>query len=337
MTTAPQIHRGQFIQSLSEGDQVVEHYRVVRKVVRTSRRGDPYLDFDLVDRTGRINAKIFGQNGSTDVVSMYSDLFEAGDIVRVDGYVEMFNGKPQLIVKRLRLSAEGEVDESLFERASERPLEDMERELADVIGSLENDFVRRLAGAVFGDEEFYKRFLVAPAATRLHHAYRSGLIEHTLSLIAAADRLLPAYPEIDRDTVVGALLFHDCGKTEELGERAGDEYSVEGTMVGHVYLGTRRVERAMDAIPDFPRVLRLQILHCILSHHGSREFGAPVEPASLEAIFVHHLDNLDAKIANARSALASDVDTKSAFTDPSLAGAVFQRYFKGEAFLDPEN
>lgn len=311
---------------------------MVRKVVRTSRRGDQYLDFDLVDRTGRINAKVFGQNGgANDVVATYSDAFGTGDVVRVDGVVEVFNGKLQLIVKRLRRSTTDEVDDRLFERASERPLEDMESELADVIGSLENEFVRKLAGAVFGDQSFYQRFLIAPAATRLHHAYRSGLLEHTLSLIAAANRLLPAYPEIDRDVVISSILFHDSGKTEELGEKAGDEYTVEGTMVGHVYLGARRVERAMDSIPDFPRALRVHILHCVLAHHGSREYGAPIEPASLEALFVHHLDNLDAKIANARSALAADVDAKSPFTDPSLAGAVFQRYFKGESFLDPEN
>jgi 3'-5' exoribonuclease len=323
-------HRGQFIDTLKEGDRVTEHFRVLRKSVKISRTGEPYLDIDLGDRTGSLTARLFQPRQSAgDTVQAFADLFQVGDVIRVSGRVDLFQGRPQMILDKLRLSREDEVAPALFERASERPLDEMEKELRASFEAIEDPMLRAAVVRVFADSAFYRRFLDAPAATRLHHAYRHGLLEHTLSLFRAAESLRACYPDLDWDLVRAGVLFHDIGKTEELGERAGEEYTIDGTLEGHVYLGARRVERAIDSIEGFPEETKRLLLHLVLSHHGEREFGAPIEPATREAVFLHQLDNLDAKLANARETLAADRNGGSAFTDRWASGAVGRRYYKG--------
>lgn len=329
-------HQGQFIDTLKEGDRVTEHYRVVRKSVKTSRTGEPYLDVDLADRTGTLTGRLFQpRQAGGDTVRSFAEIFQVGDAIRVHGRVDMFQGKLQIIVEKLRASRPGEVEDSLFEKASARPLAEMETELLGAIGAVGDTMLRALVERIFDDPDFHVRWAEAPAATRLHHAYRHGLLEHTLSLFRAAEMLLPNYPELDADLVRVGVLLHDIGKTEELGKRAGEEYTVDGTLMGHVYLGARRVERAIESIDGFPDERRRLVLHLVLSHHGEKEFGAPIEPATGEAVFLHHLDNLDAKLANARETMAADRNEAAPFTDLWASGAIGRRYYKGAARAAP--
>lgn len=324
------MHRGQFLDTLSEGDRVLEYYRVTRKSVRQTRRGDHFLDLTLADRTGSIAARLFGGRDEIhDTVQSYAALFKAGDVIRVDGRIDRFQGKLQMLIDKLRYSEPGEIDASLFEKSSERPIAEMEGELKEKIDSIRNRYLRDLVEKVFEDRRVYDRFLTAPAATRVHHAFRHGLIEHTLSMLAAAEALSGVYPELDLDLVRTGILLHDIGKTDELGEKAGDEYTVAGTLEGHIHIGARWADRAMDRIDGFPDELRVQVIHLILSHHGEKEFGSPVVPASREAVFLHQLDNMDAKLANARETLRADRNGGSPFTDPGASGAVYRRYYKG--------
>lgn len=330
MSVENQYHQGQFLGTLSEGDRVTEHYRVVRKSVKTSRAGEPYLDIDLADKTGVITARLFKpRHTAGDPVATFASLFKVGDTIRVSGRVDLFQGKLQLIMDKLRISLPEEVDDALFEKASRRPLAEMEEELGSGIGAIGDPALRALAEKVFSDRAFYTRFITAPAATRLHHAYRRGLLEHTISLLRAAELLLPHYPELHADLVRIGVLFHDLGKTEELGERAGEAYTIEGTLEGHIFLGARRIDRAIDSIEGFPDELRRLVLHMILSHHGELEFGSPVLPACAEAVFLSGLDNLDAKLANVRETLESDRNNESPFTDLFASGAIRRKYYKG--------
>lgn len=324
------IHRGQFLDTLSEGDRVLEYYRVTRKSVRQTRRGDHFLDLTLTDRTGSIAARLFGGRDEIhDTVQTYAATFKVGDVIRVDGRVDRFQGKLQLLIDRLRTSEPGDVDFALFEKSSRRPIAEMETELKEKIDTIENVYLRELVEKVFADREIYDRFLTAPAAMRVHHAFRYGLIEHTLSMLAGAEALHPVYPELDLDLVRVGVLLHDIGKTVELGEKAGDDYTVPGTLIGHIYMGSRWADLMMDKIDGFPEELRQQVIHLILSHHGEREFGAPVVPATKEAVFLHQLDNMDAKLANARETLDADRNQGNPFTDPAASGAVYRRYYKG--------
>jgi 3'-5' exoribonuclease len=150
-----------------------------------------------------------------------------------------------------------------------------------------------------------EKLRIWPAAQTVHHAYRSGFLEHILSVARSALTLAAAYGA-NQDLLTAGALLHDIGKLEELAYDRSTSYSREGNLVGHVTLGTMMVRAAMVSIPDFPEVLRTQIEHLIVSHHGHKEFGAPVEPMTIEAMILSAADDLDAKINQVRQALAED-------------------------------
>ncbi len=150
-----------------------------------------------------------------------------------------------------------------------------------------------------------EKLRIWPAAQTVHHAYRGGLLEHILSVARSALTLGAAYGA-DQDLLTAGALLHDIGKLEELEYDRATSYTREGNLVGHVTLGTMMVRAAVDAMPDFPDVLRTQIEHLIVSHHGHKEFGAPVEPMTIEAMILSAADDLDAKINQVRQALAED-------------------------------
>ena len=156
--------------------------------------------------------------------------------------------------------------------------------------------LRALLENFFGDAEFREKFAAAPAAMRNHHAYLGGLLEHTVSVARLAESLLAQRPELDADLLRAGVLLHDAGKVEELAAGAALHYTDAGYLLGHVALGALMVECRAARVKDFPGRTRLLLLHLLLSHHGRREFGSPVLPATAEALALHHLDNLDAKV-----------------------------------------
>jgi 3'-5' exoribonuclease len=136
----------------------------------------------------------------------------------------------------------------------------------------------------------------APAAKQLHHAWLGGLLEHVVSLLTLADRVAPHYPLLDRDLLLTGVILHDIGKVRELSWEIGFEYTVEGSLLGHIQIGTALTERAIDSLPNFPPRLKTLVLHMILSHHGKLEFGSPKLPMIPEALALSFLDDLDAKM-----------------------------------------
>ena len=136
----------------------------------------------------------------------------------------------------------------------------------------------------------------APAAKSMHHAFLGGLLEHTLSVLAMAEKACAHYQELNRDLVVAGVLLHDVGKTAELTYQRSFGYSDAGNLIGHISMETEWITGTAAAIPDFPEELRLQILHLVLSHHGKLEYGSPVLPKTPEALLLHYLDDLDGKL-----------------------------------------
>ena len=141
-----------------------------------------------------------------------------------------------------------------------------------------------------------------PAAKTIHHAYRGGLLEHVVSMAELAKLVCGHYPEVRSELVLLGVLFHDLGKLVEIGKMPKKEYTTPGRLVGHVVIGRDLLLERCAAINDFPSDLRLHLEHLILSHHGLLEFGAPVQPMTAEAIVLHTIDNLDAKLAQLRQA-----------------------------------
>ena len=136
----------------------------------------------------------------------------------------------------------------------------------------------------------------APAAKQLHHAYLGGLLEHVVSLLGLADKVVPHYPLLMRDLVLTGVILHDIGKIHELAWSTGFEYTLEGQLLGHIQIGSAMIEKTIDSLPGFPPRLKTLVLHMILSHHGKLEFGSPKLPMIPEALMLNFLDDMDAKM-----------------------------------------
>jgi 3'-5' exoribonuclease len=175
---------------------------------------------------------------------------------------------------------------------------------------MENPAIKALAETYLANTELMDKFRVAPAAMTLHHAFLGGLLEHTLSLMHLADAMLEHYPQLNRDIVLMGLFLHDLGKTSELTWATGFGYTDEGQLVGHIGRGLTMLHDHIRACEsegtDVPTPIIMVLEHIILSHHGKPEFGALKVPSTPEAIFISHLDDLDAKMQMALSSSRSD-------------------------------
>jgi 3'-5' exoribonuclease len=162
-------------------------------------------------------------------------------------------------------------------------------------GAVRRPILRRLGEETLA--AFEDRLREHPAAKAIHHAYRGGLLEHTVSMAELAVRVCEHYARVDSDLVLLGVLFHDLGKMRELGAMPANDYTLEGRLVGHVVIGRDLLLERCAAIEEFPADLRLRLEHLILSHQGRLEFGSPVQPMTPEAFVLHAIDNLDSKLA----------------------------------------
>ncbi len=275
-----------------------------QKDVRQGRTGDLFISLMLQDKTGLIRSRIFTE------AERLRDEFDDGDFVKVQGRTDLFNGRVQLIIERIRRvnpdqdRQQGFREEDCVLSAS-RPAEDMWVELETLIAHVQDPFIRELLKRMTAAHG--EKLRIWPAAQTVHHAYRGGFLEHVLSVARSSLTLGAAYGA-NKDLLTAGALLHDIGKLEELDYDRSTRYSREGNLVGHVTLGVIMARAAMNAIADFPDVLRTQIEHMIVSHHGHKEFGAPVEPMTIEAMILSAADDLDAKINQVRAALAEEGD-----------------------------
>jgi len=224
------------------------------------------------------------------------DLAEEGGPVKVAGAVETFREELQVNVRRLRVALPEELDIADFVRVTGRDPAAMWETVMQAVGGIEDAHLAAVVRHFFADSEWASLFIVAPAARRIHHAYRSGFLEHVCELIILARPLMELYPEIDRDLLHAGILLHDIGKLEELDWGWDTDLTLEGHLMGHIVLGARKVARAIDVIDGFPKERAAELLHLVVSHHGRLEWGSPRRPKSIEAVALHHLDNLDAQV-----------------------------------------
>ena len=273
-----------------------------QKDVRQGRGGDLFISLSLQDRTGLVRGRIFNE------AARLREEFDSGDFVKVQGRTDLFNGRVQLLVEKIRrVNPDQDKGQGFREEdcvlCAPRPVDDMWSELDQLILHVRDPFVRELLQRI--TTEHAGKLRIWPAAQTVHHAYRSGFLEHILSVARSALTLGAAYGA-NQDLLAAGALLHDIGKLEELAYDRSTSYTRDGNLVGHVTLGTMMVRAAIAAIPDFPDVVRTQIEHLIVSHHGHKEFGAPVEPMTIEAMILSAADDLDAKINQVRQALAED-------------------------------
>jgi len=308
------------IAGLDEGDAIVGCYCVVASQSALTKHSKPYLKLQLADRHGSVEARVWEDAARLEA---YVD---PGAFVGVRGRVEIFNGGRQIRVESLA-PLRVEIDElDLFMARSPRDAAVMARELDEFVWSVEERPLRALLLALLGpDTGTGRAFRRAPAAKLNHHAYVGGLLEHTLSVTGICERVAGHYgAEIDRDLLITGALLHDFGKIREIGLSAGFPYTDRGKLLGHIVVGLEEVAAAGRTIEGLePRRLDL-VLHLIASHQGRYEWQSPREPRTLEAILLHHADDMDAKMQMALELTRSVEDSGWSDYSRNLGGEILR-------------
>lgn len=292
-----------YIADLKEGDRVSDIYLCKYRQAAVTKNGKPYDNVILQDKTGTIDAKIW------EPYSSGIDEFETLDYVDVVGDVSNFQGMLQLSIKRVRRAGEGEYDPQDYLPVSEKDVDEMYLELQEILATVQNPHLRQLNDMYFRDNaSFAKAFKFHSAAKAVHHGFVGGLLEHTLGVVKLCDYYASQYPDLNRDLLLTAAAFHDIGKLKELSVFPENDYTDEGQLLGHIYMGTELVRASIRRIPDFPKRLSGELCHCILAHHGELEYGSPKKPALMEAVALNMADNTDAKMESFREIVKSAGD-----------------------------
>lgn len=307
------------ISDLQPQEQIDQIFRAADKQLRANRQGGKYILLRLTDRSGVLTGMMWNADDST------FESFDRSDFIRCKGRLQLYNGALQLIVTEITRAKTHEVDPADFARFDADHADTLLERLAELFAAIQTPDLHALGQAFLADQEFLDRLKQSAAAVSNHHAYPGGLLQHTVDLMEMARWLGPRYPQVDTDLLVMGAFLHDLGKVDELS--GGDEttYTDRGQLVGHIVIGVQILGEKIEAIATrnaspFPAVLRWKLEHLILSHHGQLEYGSPKVPLTLEAILLHHIDNLDAKMASATSIIQTDVATDGNWTNynPSL-------------------
>lgn len=317
-----------FINQFGDREPVDEVFLAAEKQLRTNRQGNLYMQMRLSDRSASVTAMMWNAGEK-----VYRS-FENGDYLRVQGTAQYYNGVLQMILNQIEMVDARDVDESDFVTLGTMDIDQLAERLREMLRAMSNYPLRNLAECFLMDEEFMDGLTSAPAGVKNHHAYRGGLLEHVLSLMELTAVVAPRYPEIDRDLLLTGAFLHDAGKIRELTYERDLGYSDEGQLIGHLVIAVGMLDQKVRETEElsgeaFPEELRLRLKHMIVSHHGEYEFGSPKLPMTLEAIALHYLDNLDAKMHSIGQLIRDDANTDSQWT-PYQAN-LGRKLFKGES------
>ncbi|QEH32891.1 3'-5' exoribonuclease YhaM [Aquisphaera giovannonii] len=315
-----------FVNQLSHGDSIDESYLVADKQLRANRQGNLYLQLELRDKTGSVGARLW--NATEELART----FEPGDFLRVRGKTQIFQGSLQIILTHVDVLDRNRVEPEDFLPQGSQNVARLMARLREILLAMHNPHLRALVECFLIDEEFVRKFTSAPAGIKNHHAYQGGLLEHVVTILDVADRILGLYPEVDRDLLLTGIFLHDVGKIEELSYDRAFAYTDEGQLVGHLVMGVEILAERVRATRDltgepFPPELLLRLKHMIVSHHGAYEFGSPKLPMTLEAIALHYLDNLDAKLHAFGREIRDDPSRDSTWTP--FQQSIGRRLYKG--------
>ncbi len=281
-----------FVSGLEPNERVTSFFLVQSKEVRFKKQnGEPFLSLRLADRSGQIEAKMW------DGVDEIADSFEQDDFIKIRGAVQVFRDQAQIIIHKLRVAAESEVDLADFIPHTDRNIDEMFAELLATIDGFENEDLKRLMREFFDDPETAARFRKAPAAKSMHHGFIGGLLEHVMSLLNLARLVASNYSYLDRDLLQTGVLLHDLGKIFELGYERSFYYTDDGQLLGHITMVVSMVDRKCEQLENFPPKLKVLVQHMLLSHHGRYEFWL-TETADVSrgsCAFVHRRSRFEAR------------------------------------------
>ena len=292
------------IVDFKEGEDIRGFFLCVEKHLRHTRSGDLYLDLVLRDKTGQVSAKLWQD------IPEFQDKFAAGNAVVVAGNVENYLDRLQLNIKKINTATVQTYgrygyDPALIVPSAKRDAKDMWKEVASIIKKIDNKYLKTLVTTVY--KEYKKQIITHPASVVMHHNFRSGLLEHTLSMAKIGIDLGVHY-EVDVDLLLTGILLHDIGKVKEITSELEASYSDEGNLIGHIVLGRDIAVTAAKKIKGFPKELLQKIEHMILSHQGQYDWQSPKKPKFREALLLHMIDNMDAKMNLMDKAIEEDIE-----------------------------
>ena len=302
-----------YVRELAEGESVDQVFLASEKQMRPNRAGNLYLQVRLSDKTGSLTGMLWNAKQED------YDRFENGDYVRVQGKSQLYNSGLQIIARSIQCANSPEIDPSDFQTLTPQSVEQYATQLAEALRAMRNFSLRNLAECFLMDEPLMERLRRAPAGIKNHHAYHGGLLQHITAMVELAKRVAPLYDCLDEDLLVCGAFLHDLGKVDELTYENELGYSDAGQLLGHMTLAISMLEEKIKESEKlsgepFPVELALRLKHMILSHHGQLEYGSPKLPMTHEAVALHLLDNLDARLHNFQQLIDEDVNADSSWT-----------------------
>jgi 3'-5' exoribonuclease len=297
-----------YLRDCQPGDIAEDVFVITGKQLAAGKDGKHYIKAFVSDRSAQVTARIW--NASREMFNKLPD----GGFAKIRARVENYQNNLQLVIEQFAPAAEGSFEIGDLLPQTDKDIARMCQKLQELIGSIQNRHLAALLQAYLDDEKLMGGFCKAPAAMTFHHAYIGGLLEHTLNAIEVADAIAKFYPGLNRDLVVAGIFLHDIAKTWELCYECAFGYTDGGQLVGHIVKSAMWVEhKARDAEKllggeKIPQELIDVLQHIILSHHGevADGFGSAKSPATPEAIAVHYIENLDAKLMMSLSACRGD-------------------------------
>jgi 3'-5' exoribonuclease len=283
-----------FINEIESGQTIDDIYMVREPILRSTTRGDLYIAMFLSDRTGQLNGRMWQ---ATEAI--YKALPKPG-FIHVQGRSELYQNNLQIIINNISVVDAGKVEVDDFLAKTDKDMDKMFEEVKKTVHRIKNPQLKALVGDFLADGELMEKFCKAPGGTALHHNYIGGLLEHTHNMLQVALAILPFYPNVQADLVLSGIFLHDMGKTEELSYDMAFSYTDSGQLIGHIVKTVLMVNQKADTMKakgtQIDQTILDALVHIILSHHGSFEFGSPKLPATAEAFMVYFIDDLDAKL-----------------------------------------
>ncbi|MEO5969168.1 MAG: HD domain-containing protein [Bdellovibrionia bacterium] len=290
----------QFVKDLKDKDTIASPFLIKFSATALGKNGKPYMNLVFMDKTGEVEGRLWED------VTQYIGQAVRDTFVWVEGRCQTYQGRRQVVIQRLQILREDEVTLKEFVPENELDADLLYQQLMELVDSMQDPYYKALAIAVLRDDpEIVDRVKRAPAARSIHHAYKTGLLEHVLSITKILDGLAKHYGKhLDRDLLFLGGFFHDIGKIWELSYERLTDYTTEGQLIGHLVMGVELIDRKIRELEaeegklpgKFPEDKKLLVKHLILAHHGRLEYGSPKEPLCLEALVVHMIDDLDSKM-----------------------------------------
>lgn len=297
-----------FIRDISKkgGLEVDGLFIVSKKNIFTDKNNKKYMSLELKDKTGNIECRVWENDNNN--VANFNKLFEKDDLVNIQGKTNLYQGKLQLNIIDINKLEEGVSIENigLFFPEAEPGVDSLKKGFFQLLNEIEEPHIAAFFTSLIRRRDVLEKFFLFPASIGVHHVCLGGLLQHSLSM-ANMGKHVADITGADKDIIIAGSLLHDIGKVEELCVKGGFQYSDRGRLMGHIALGSIMFQELVKEVEGFPDYISDILAHIIISHHGIEEWGSPKKPMALEALIVHYLDDLDAKVMGVKEHMKTNM------------------------------